>query len=158
MTRRPPHEDERQFALWHSKRTPGEVDSQGVVVAHADISVGESVALLLRLKGFVAVSTSTMENFTLMLEYWKPRAVLIDTRLCHADDFRFVREAAQDDEFRSVLMIAMTKAFPEETPHDMKQIGFDGLCRRPCPVWKLADMLDGVFRRSPFAGCPLGEP
>lgn len=43
-------------------------------------------SLLLRLKGFVAVATSTMENLELMLEHWKPRTLLIDAHLCHADD------------------------------------------------------------------------
>jgi CheY-like chemotaxis protein len=146
MTRRPPHEDERQFALWSPKRPVTAVDSQSVVVAHADVSVGESIALLLRLKGFVAVATSTMENLGLMLEHWKPCALLIDTRLCRADDFRFVRHAVTDPAFGSVLIVAMTNIFPTETPRDMKRIGFDGLCRRPCPVWRLADALAAHFR------------
>lgn len=148
MTQRPPHEDEGLFALWREKRPVSAVDSQSVVVAHAEISVGESIALLLRLKGFVAVATSTMENLELMLEHWKPRALLIDTRLCHADDFRFVRHAASDAAFSGVLIVAMTNTFREETPRDMRQIGFDGLCRRPCPVWRLADVLKGHCRPS----------
>jgi DNA-binding NarL/FixJ family response regulator len=105
--------------------------------------------LLLRLKGFVAVVTSTMASLELMLEHWKPRALLIDTRLCQVDDFRFVRHAARDAAFSSVLIVAMTNVFPEETPRDMMQIGFDGLCRRPCPVWRLADLLEGHFHASP---------
>lgn len=149
MTLRPPHEDEGQFALWRAKCPLSEVDSHSVVVAHAEISVGESIALLLRLQGFVAVATASMENLALMLEHWKPRALLIDTRLCQTDDFRFVRSAANEDDFRNVLIIAMTNVFPTETPSDMKQIGFDGLCRRPCPVWKLADVLGEHFRPTP---------
>ncbi|RKE24340.1 CheY-like chemotaxis protein [Paraburkholderia sp. BL23I1N1] len=141
MTQRPPHEDEGQFALWRLKSPTSAVDSQSMVVAHAEVSVGESMALLLRLKGFVAVATSTMENLELMLEHWKPRVLLIDTRLCHADDFRFVRQAAGDAAFDGVLIVAMTNIFPEETARDIRQIGFDGLCRKPCPVWKLAEAL-----------------
>ncbi|CAH2772833.1 MAG: Response regulator receiver domain protein(CheY) [uncultured Paraburkholderia sp.] len=48
-------------------------------MAHADVPAGESTALLLRLKGFVSVATSTIENLELMLEHWKPRALLIDS-------------------------------------------------------------------------------
>lgn len=135
--------------MWRLKRPLRTVDSQSVVVAHTNIAVGESIALLLRLKGFVAVATSTMENLELMLEHWKPRALLIDTRLCVADDFRFVRHAASDDAFNNVLIVAMTNIFPLETSHDIKRIGFDGLCRRPCPVWKLADVLEGHFDPEP---------
>jgi DNA-binding response OmpR family regulator len=149
MTERPPHEDEAQFGLWRLKRSTRTVDAQSVVVAHADISVGESIALLLRLKGFVAIATSTLENLELMLEHWKPRALLIDTRLCHADDFGFVRRAAHDGHFQNVLILAMTNVYPEETAGDMKRIGFDGLCRRPCPVWRLAYVLAGHFHPLP---------
>jgi DNA-binding response OmpR family regulator len=145
MTQRPPHDDEGQSALWHLKRSTSAVDANSVVVAHAEVSVGESIALLLRLKGFVAVATSTLKNVELMLEHWKPRALLIDTRLCHADNFCFVRRATQDHHFKSVLILALTNVCPEETTGDMKRIGFDGLCRRPCPVWKLADLLHGTY-------------
>jgi hypothetical protein len=90
-----------------------------------------------------------MENLELMLEHWKPRALLIDTRLCHADDFRFVRHAARNATFSGILVVAMTNIFPEETPRYIRRIGFDGLCRRPCPVWRLADVLEGHLRPSP---------
>ncbi|MGA9915004.1 MAG: response regulator receiver protein [Paraburkholderia sp.] len=149
MRLRPPREDEEQFALWRLKRSTSAVDTPSVVVAHADIPVGESIALLLRLKGYVAVATSALENLELMLEHWKPRALLIDTRLCRADNFRFIRRTTQDDTLRSVLILAVTHVYPEETAHDMKRIGFDGLCRRPWPVWQLADMLEGHFHTVP---------
>jgi DNA-binding response OmpR family regulator len=127
MTQRPPHDDDGRSALWHEKLSPGMVDSQSVVVAHADVQVGESIALLLRMKGFVAIATSTMEQLELMIEYWRPRALLLDTCLCHADDFRFIRHAAEDAAFRSVLIITMTNICPAESPQEMRRIGFDGL-------------------------------
>ncbi|WP_025601049.1 response regulator [Burkholderia sp. WSM2230] len=148
MSHRPPHEDEGQFALWRVKRSPSAVDSRSVVIAHADVPAGESIALLLRLKDFVAVATSTLDNLELMLEHWKPRALLLDTRLCRGDGFQFVRKAARNPEFDGVLIVAMTSVFPFESPSDIRQAGFDGLCRRPCPVWRLADMLEGHFRSS----------
>ncbi|MFL9858673.1 hypothetical protein [Paraburkholderia madseniana] len=49
-----------------------------------------------------------MEKLELLLEHWKPREVLIDTRLCKADDFRFVRDAASDTAFSGVVMVEMT--------------------------------------------------
>lgn len=141
MSQRPPHDDEAQFALWNDKRPGTAVDAQSVVVAHRDIPVGESVALLLRLKGFAAVATPTLDRLQLMLEHWKPGALLIDTRLCGEDDFQFVRDAVANPAFRGVLIVAMTNVFPEETPSNIRRIGFDGLCRRPCPVWRLAEVL-----------------
>jgi DNA-binding response OmpR family regulator len=149
MTHRPAHEDEGQFAVWRLKQSSSAVDSRSVVVAHMEVPLGDWMALLLRLKGFVAVATSTMENLELMLEYWKPRALLIDTRLCRPNDFQFVRRAAGNPAFSRVLIVAMTNIFPRETPADIKQAGFDGLFRRPCPVWRLADMLEAHFRPAP---------
>jgi hypothetical protein len=98
-----------------------------------------------------------LENLELMREHWKPHALLIDTRLCHADNFCFVRRAAHDD-FQSVLLLAMTNVYPEETPGDMKRIGFDGLCRRPCPVWKLGDVLEGHFHPRQIVANASVEP
>ncbi|CAB3732347.1 response regulator [Paraburkholderia rhynchosiae] len=145
MTHRPPYEDEGQFAVWRLKRSSRPVNCRSVVIAHGDVPVGESLALLLRLRGFTAVATSTMERLELMTEHWKPRALFIDTRLGRADDFRFVRNAASNPAFRNVLMVAMTSVFQHELPRDMRRIGFDGLCRRPCPVWQLAVMLESYF-------------
>jgi hypothetical protein len=61
MTYRPPHEDEGRFALWGRNRPVTAVDSQSVLLAHADVSVGESIALLLRLKRVVAVATVELQ-------------------------------------------------------------------------------------------------
>lgn len=142
MTQRPSHEDETQFALWNYKRTADTLDAPSVMVAHADIGVGESIALLLRLKGLTAVCAADVDALQLMLEHWKPRALLFDTRLGQNDDFRLIRDAAKDPAFANVLIIAMTNIWPGDSPATIRSYGFDGLCRRPCPVWKLADMLN----------------
>nr|WKF60861.1 hypothetical protein HUO10_005383 [Paraburkholderia busanensis] len=143
MSQRPPHDDETEYALWQSKPKAGRVDAHSVVIAHSDLCIGESIALLLRLKGFVAVSARDIESLELMIEHWKPRAMIIDTRLCLADDFQFVRRASADVAFKRVLIIAMTSRTVEESPRNMRAVGFDGLCRRPCPLWRLSDMLGG---------------
>lgn len=145
---RAPHDDESQFALWSRKRFLLAGDGGSVVVAHADRPVGESIALLLRLKGFAAVHACDMDSVALMMEHWKPRALLIDTRLGRQDNFQFVRATAEDPAFCSMLLVAMTEALREESPETIRGIGFDGLCRRPCPVWQLAEMLSDHFRQS----------
>lgn len=149
MSYRPPHEDEGQFAMWRLKRSPAPVNCRSVIIAHGDVPIGELLALLLRLQGFVAVATSTMERLQLMIEHWKPGALLVDTRLCRANDFSFVRHAASDPAFSGVLLVALTGVFWDEEPTKIRAVGFDGLCRRPCPVWRLADMLEGHFGPSP---------
>lgn len=142
MNQRPPLDDESQFALWNHKRPSCRLDSPSVMVAHSDIAVGESIALMLRLKGLTAVCTRDIEALQLMLAHWKPRALLFDTRLGRSSDFRLIREASRDPAFANVLMIAMTNLWPYDSPDEVRNCGFDGLCRRPCPVWRLADIIN----------------
>jgi hypothetical protein len=145
VTKRSALDDESCFALWSHKTCRLACQTRAVVVAHLDTCVGESIALLLRCKGFGAVHTPDLESVELMLGYWRPGACLIDTRLGNINDFRFVRAAILDPAFQRVLMVAMTNVFVEETPSVMREVGFDSLCRRPCPVWRLADMLNSHF-------------
>lgn len=141
MTQLVTHE-ECQFALWNHKRRAARLDTPTVMVAHADIAAGESIALLLRLKGLTAVCTRDLDALQLMLAHWKPRAVLFDTRLGRSNDFRLIRDAAKDPAFANVLIIAMTHAWPYDSPEEARELGFDGLCRRLCPVWQLADVFN----------------
>jgi CheY-like chemotaxis protein len=140
------------FILWNPKHSRGPVDANSVVIAHADADVGESVALLLRLRGLVAIYAPGLETLELMIEHWKPRALLIDMRLCRSDDFRFVRNARDDPAYSGVLIVALTGAWPDATPTEARSLGFDGLCHRRCPVWRLANVLtnrDAVQGDSP---------
>ncbi|WCM22573.1 response regulator [Paraburkholderia bryophila] len=141
MTRRPPHDHEIQFGLWNRKRAAHADARKTVVVAHASTAVGEATALLLSLEGFSAVHTRDVDCIETMLRYWKPEAIFVDTRLGRLSDFRFVRAAAGNPTFRSTLIFAMTSAVSDESAETMKEIGFDGLCRKPCPVWVLAEIL-----------------
>lgn len=141
MVKRPPHDNESEIALWNPKRSPREPVSLSVVIVHADLAIADSIALLLRLKGFMAVAVSDLESAALMLEHWTPDALLIDTRLCRRSNFELVKRACQDERLRSILLIALTDINVVELPRDIQRKGFDGLCRRPCPTWRLADML-----------------
>ncbi|WP_144108183.1 response regulator [Paraburkholderia sp. BCC1886] len=141
MSQRLPHEDENWFAVWEPKRILTASDSRTVVIAHPDIPVAETMALLLRLRGFSTIASASMDNLELMLGYWKPGALMIDTRMCRHNDFEFIRRCVRNGFFDGVLLIALTRIWPEEDPQELRRIGFGGLCRRPCPLWKLADML-----------------
>lgn len=133
-------QEEGQFAVWNHKRAAARLETPSVMVAHADIAAGESIALLLRLKGLTAVCTRDLDALQLMLAHWKPRALLFDTRLGRSSDFRLIRDAAKDPAFANVLIIAMTHVWPYASPDEVRDLGFDGLCRRLCPVWQLADV------------------
>lgn len=135
-------QEDSQFALWNHKRSTCRVDAPTVMVAHADIAAGEAIALLLRLKGLTAVCTRDLDALQLMLAHWRPRALLFDTRLGKNNDFRLIRDAAKNPAFANVLMIAMTHAWPYDSPAEVRDLGFDGLCRRLCPVWQLADVFN----------------
>ncbi|MBK3787270.1 response regulator receiver protein, partial [Paraburkholderia aspalathi] len=135
MTGRHALENESQFALWNPKRLPTTPLVRSVVVAHGDIAIGESIALLLRLKGFAAAAARDMEFVESTLLHWMPRALLIDTRLCRQNNFRFIRDAASSPSFHSVLIVALSQACREMSPAEIRRVGFDGLCRKPCPLW-----------------------
>jgi hypothetical protein len=56
------------------------------------------------------------------------RVLPIDTRLCYADDFQFVRRAAHHAAFSGVVLAAMTNIFPEERAREIRCCdGQDGL-------------------------------
>lgn len=144
MSQRPSHDDQSQFALWNRKEARAQ-GTRTVIVAHADAAIGESLALLLKLKGFAAVTAKGLDEVALMLTYWKPQAIFIDTRLGHASGFALVRAVAHDKAYAHILIVAMSNIVTEDSLQEMKDAGFDGLCRRPCPVWRLTDMLGEFF-------------
>lgn len=128
------------FVFWPPRRRRGLINPGCVVIAHPDRPVAESMALLVRLKGYAAIGCAEIEDLKLMLDYWKPGSLLIDIRLCLDDDFRFIRQAVSDGAFANTLLVALTGMWPAKSPQALKEIGFDGFCYRPCPIWRLADL------------------
>jgi hypothetical protein len=39
----------------------------------------------------------------------------------------------------------MSGFLPEEPMDLLKEAGYDGLSRRPCPMWQIADLLDSFY-------------
>jgi DNA-binding response OmpR family regulator len=145
VTQRSPHDSTNRFVLWNRKQASCAGVRGNVIVAHAEWAIGESIALLLRLKGFGAETVIDLSSVELMLGYWTPDALLLDTRLGKPTDFRFVRAAATNPAYTSTLLIALSNFYPAETADEIRRIGFDGLCQRPCPLWQLTDILAGFF-------------
>jgi hypothetical protein len=103
---------------------------------------------LLRLKGLAAATARDLEHVALLLDYWIPCAVLIDIRLCHSSDFHLVRTAAGDYRLDEVLFVALIDAPAKESSDALRAIGFAGLCRGNCPIFKIADLLLRAFHEA----------
>ncbi|SDR54061.1 hypothetical protein SAMN05443245_7342 [Paraburkholderia fungorum] len=135
------HKSAVDFALWSQKIPNVPNRPRSVVVAHADTHVAETLALYFRLKEISSVTTSDMAQVALILDFWKPGAVLIDTRLCWQDNYSLIREASIAYALSGVLIIALTGASGEEQPADMQRLGFDGICTEQFSAWRTVEML-----------------
>jgi DNA-binding NtrC family response regulator len=145
MTSRAYEASSAQCALWRRKAAGATRDSRRVLLAHSDQSVGESLVVLLRLKTFEAQLAVDTSSTRAILERWNPNAVFLDTRIGGVGDGAFVREVCLREGSEHRLVIAMSSFMPEESVERLKTLGFDGHCRRPCPMWQMADILDGFF-------------
>jgi CheY-like chemotaxis protein len=132
-------------ALWNRKTARTAPVCRRVLVAHADKSIGESIVLLLGLKGFSAQHALDASALRFILDSWRPQAVFLDTRIGGAGNYALVREMCAHGEAQDRLLIAMSSFLPKESVESMKAAGYDGHSRRPCPMWQMADLLDGFY-------------
>jgi len=149
MTHRLPHDDESQHGFWTTK-TPANLGSlKKVVVAHQDVSAGESIALLLGLKGFSSLFASDLVTSFAIIKHWRPDAILIDTRMENRFEYAFTHALLANPETSRIFALAMCDFATDEPVQAIKDAGYDAMCRRPCPVWKLADLLNQYFLPPP---------
>lgn len=141
MGRRLPTEDETQFALWTFKRRQSPCSNRRVLVAHEDKAVGESISMLLRLKGLETVFTQDGARIDQLLRSYAPAVMLLDTRLDQAPRYELTKRLRADPTFDNLLLIAMSNFAPGEPIEDLRQAGFDGHFRRPCETWRMIDVL-----------------
>ncbi|MFL9900781.1 histidine kinase [Paraburkholderia fungorum] len=154
MTRRVSLEDESEFAIWRFGSVVEEAPSRRVMIGHRDKAIGESLLLLLSLKGFDAVYAADVIKLDRFLKWWKPHAILLDTRLDSASDYQFTRAVRGEPSNAGILLLAMSNIWPLDPIAGLKQAGFDGHCRRPCSLWRVVDILEGYFAQ-PIVG-PAG--
>jgi DNA-binding response OmpR family regulator len=147
MTRRLPLDDENEFAFWKPGKEAKTIALRRIIVGHADKTVGDSICLLLSLKGYEPVYAGDAAETRRYLKFWKPNALLIDTRLDAALDYQLVREIRADAESSKLLILAMSNLWPLDSASALRKAGFDGHCRRPCSLWRITDLLDGYFRK-----------
>ncbi|WP_144138235.1 response regulator [Paraburkholderia sp. BCC1884] len=152
MARRLPSEEETQFALWTINRCRGQPVNRRVLVAHKDRAVGESISMLLRLKGLETEFAQDRERIGQLLETHMPAVVLMDTRLDQAPDYEFARTLRSGTTAANLLLIAMSNFAPDEPIEALKLAGFDGHFRRPCETWRVIDVLVTFLEYSHLSG------
>jgi hypothetical protein len=145
VTRRPFEADQDQFALWHPKRLPTHMPDQRVVIAHRDAMIGGSFVLLLGLKGLAAQHVKDVDALTLLIEDWHPQALMIDTRLATGEHAGFVRKLSDNPSHAGTLLLAFSNFLPEDPVPVLQEAGYDGHCRRPCPMWRISEVLSDFF-------------
>ncbi|HYS68196.1 MAG TPA: histidine kinase [Paraburkholderia sp.] len=145
MTRRVSLDDETEFAIWKSRCAAQPTLSRRVLIAHRDKAIGESLVLLLSLKGYEGIYTADLIKVKSFLKWWRPHVVLLDTRLDSVSDYQFTRAVRAEQSNADVLLLAMSNVWPLDQIGLLREAGFDGHCRRPCSLWRVADILEGYF-------------
>ncbi|WP_244815625.1 hypothetical protein [Caballeronia sp. Lep1P3] len=135
-----------QCSLWNRKQMRVETDDRRVLVASTERALGESLVSLFGLKGFPARFAADVSSLVDGVERWRAHVVFADTRIGGYGNYALVRELrARCDDDASRLVIAMSGFLPEEPLAHLRAAGYDGHCRRPCPVWQMTDILDDYF-------------
>lgn len=152
MTRRLPSEDETQFALWTFNRGHGPRANRRVLVAHKDRAVGESISMLLRLKGLEATFANDRERIDQLIQSEVPAVILLDTRLDEGPGYELTQRLRAETSCDDLLLVAMSNFAPSEPIEDLRRAGFDGHFRRPCETWRVIDVLVTFLEYSHLSG------
>ncbi|KAA1001710.1 response regulator transcription factor [Paraburkholderia panacisoli] len=147
MTRRAPHDDEQEFAFWRSEPDAETGEKKRILIGHQDVMIRESLAFLLSAKGYETIHASTIGEIRRYLQFWKPHALLFDTRLDSAPKYAFVRRLRADDSTATLLILAMSDIWPLDSIPALRSAGFDGHVRRPGSLWRIIDLVEGHYRR-----------
>ena len=132
-------------ALWNRKSGRAVARTPRILIGSSDRNVGESIILLLGLKGFPSrLATNSVSVYTI-LDQWKPQAIFLDTRIGGKDHLEIASKLSQRSNSSAVMLIAMSNSFPEEDESKLRAAGYDGHLRRPCPIWQMGDMLNNFF-------------
>lgn len=145
MTRRVSLDDETEFAIWKRSSAAASQSSRRILIGHRDKAIGESLVLLLSLKGYEAIYAADLARLQCFLKWWKPHAILLDTRLDSPAGYQFTRTVRAEAGNAHLLLLAMSNIWPLDPIGPLKEAGFDGHCRRPCSLWRVADILESYF-------------
>ncbi|WP_044041445.1 response regulator [Caballeronia insecticola] len=134
-----------QCSLWNRKRARLQPEARRVLLALPERVLGASLASLFELKGFpaqLAVDAPSVRN---LIGEWRPHVLFLDTRIAGCGNYALVGELREEEDDAGRLIIAMSGFLPEEPIALLREAGYDGHCRRPCPVWQMTDLLDEFF-------------
>jgi hypothetical protein len=137
-----------QCSLWNRKQLRVPPESRRVLIASPERLLGASLASLFELKSFPARLAIDVSSLRELIDGWRPQVLFLDTRIGACGNYALVNElnhAETEDENAPRLMIAMSSFLPDEPIAHLKEAGYDGHCRRPCPVWQMTDLLDEFF-------------
>jgi DNA-binding response OmpR family regulator len=115
------------------------------LLASAERVLGASLASLFELKGFPSRLAVDVASIRHNVETWRPHVLFIDTRIGACGHYALIRDLRREHDNSERLIIAMSGFLPEEPIAHLREAGYDGHCRRPCPVWQMTDLLDEFF-------------
>jgi CheY-like chemotaxis protein len=131
--------------VWTQKTGARTAGTTRVLICHIDANIGESIVLLLGLKGYEARRASTIQAVPAVADQWNPQVVFFDTRICtFGPDDQASRIIGLPDSTHR-LLIALSTASVDETAQKLRGRGFDGYLLRPSPIWQLADILNNFY-------------
>ncbi|SAK55416.1 response regulator receiver protein [Caballeronia catudaia] len=134
-----------QCSLWTRKQSRLPPESRRVLLALSERVLGASLVSLFELKGFPAQLAIDPSSVRENVEQWRPHVLFLDTRIGGCGNYALARALREADDDAHRLVIAMSGFLPEEPIARLKEAGYDGHCRRPCPVWRMTDLLDEYF-------------
>jgi hypothetical protein len=71
--------------------------------------------------------------------------LMIDTRLATGEHAGFVRKLSDNPSLPGALPLAFSNFLPEDPVPVLREAGYDGHCRRPCPMWRISEVLNDFF-------------
>ena len=116
-----------------------------MLLALSERVLGASLASLFELKGFPAQLAIDAASLGRIVGEWRPHVLFLDTRIGGCGNYALVQALRSADDDARRLIIAMSGFLPEEPTTRLREAGYDGHCRRPCPVWQMTDLLDEFF-------------
>ncbi|WP_244817188.1 histidine kinase [Caballeronia sp. Lep1P3] len=138
-------DNEREFALWRIKRARAGDCARRVLIAHKDKSIGDTLAMQLRLKGLQVIHSQDLKSVRALVLAWQPQALVLDTCLDSESGYVFLRTLRMDADATGRLLVAMSNVWPADPVQTLKDAGFDAHCRRPCSTWRIVDLIDAFF-------------
>jgi DNA-binding response OmpR family regulator len=132
-------------ALWNRKSAIESAIAPRVLIASADVNVGESMVLLLGLKGYPSRLATNAVSVHTVLDQWTPQAIFLDSRIGGVAHLEVASRVSQRSDSSEVMLIAMSGGGSEEVEKQSRSAGYDGYLRRPCPIWQMADILNNFF-------------